>query len=172
LSIYRDIVDHAHAAEVFRLLLLIAAANSAPVLAKRLFGPFPSYPLDSGRTFLDGQPILGPSKTIRGVLVAVIAACLCAVILGLPWIAGFAVGVTSMVGDLISSFVKRRMRLPPSSMALGLDQVPESLLPALVYKSLTTFSFVDVVAVTMLFFVGELVLSRLLFKLHIRDQPY
>lgn len=77
-----------------------------------------------------------------------------------------------MVGDLISSFVKRRMRLPPSSMALGLDQVPESLLPALVYKSLTTFSLVDVVAVTMLFFVGELVLSRLLFKLHIRDQPY
>ena len=77
-----------------------------------------------------------------------------------------------MTGDLFSSFIKRRLGLPPSSMALGLDQIPELLLPALVYKNLTTFTLVDIVIVTTLFLVGELVLSRLLFKLHIRDQAY
>lgn len=172
MSIYSVIVDHVHAGEVFRLLMLLLAANSAPVLAKRLLGPFLSYPLDRGRTFLDGQPILGASKTIRGVFVAAIAACLCAVLLGLSWIDGLLIGLAAMTGDLFSSFIKRRLGLPPSSMALGLDQIPESLLPALVYKNLTTFTLVDIVIVTTLFLVGELVLSRLLFKLHIRDQAY
>ena len=34
-----------------------------------------------------------------------------------------------MAGDLLSSFTKRRMRLASSSMAPGIDQVPESVLP-------------------------------------------
>ena len=32
----------------------------------------------------------------------------------------------AMVGDLLSSFVKRRLKFQPSSRATGLDQIPES----------------------------------------------
>ena len=34
-----------------------------------------------------------------------------------------------MAGDLFSSFVKRRLRLASSSMAIGLDHIPESSFP-------------------------------------------
>ena len=77
-----------------------------------------------------------------------------------------------MVGDLFSSFLKRRMNLASSTMAFGLDQVPESLLPMLACKWLIPITMVDIVIVTVAFLVGELIGSRLLFKLNIRDRPF
>jgi hypothetical protein len=50
---------------------------------------------------------------------------------GLPSTAGLLVSAMAMIVDLLSSFVKRRMKLVPGSMALALDQIPESLLPAI-----------------------------------------
>jgi hypothetical protein len=78
----------------------------------------------------------------------------------------------AMAGDLFSSFVKRRLGLPPSSMALGLDQIPESLFPLLACRLLLPLTWLDIGVAVVLFFVGELVLSRILFKLHVRDRPY
>jgi CDP-2,3-bis-(O-geranylgeranyl)-sn-glycerol synthase len=77
-----------------------------------------------------------------------------------------------MAGDLASSFVKRRIGYPSSGRAPGLDQIPEALLPALATMNLMALTIVDVIAVVALFSVGELVLSRVLFKLHIRNRPY
>jgi CDP-2,3-bis-(O-geranylgeranyl)-sn-glycerol synthase len=77
-----------------------------------------------------------------------------------------------MVGDLGSSFIKRRMGLPSSGRALILDQVPEALLPALVCKSLLALTIVDIALIVVLFTIGEVLLSRVLFALHMRDQPH
>ena len=77
-----------------------------------------------------------------------------------------------MAGDLFSSFLKRRLDLTPSSKAVGLDQVPESLLPLLVCRQALALTVLDVVVTTAIFFVGEVVLSRVLFRLHVRDRPY
>ena len=77
-----------------------------------------------------------------------------------------------MVGDLSSSFLKRRLRLPPSSRATGLDQVPESLFPLLLCRSMLTLTIADIAVGALLFFIGEVVLSRLLYKLHVRNRPY
>jgi CDP-2,3-bis-(O-geranylgeranyl)-sn-glycerol synthase len=57
-------------------------------------------------------------------------------------------------------------------MALGLDQMPESLLPALAARWFEPLSLLDVVLIVGLFFVGELVLSRILYIWKIRDRPY
>ena len=157
---------------IFKLVLLLAITNGTPVIAEKLFGRFLSYPLDAGKTFIDGQPLFGSSKTIRGFIVAVIAASVCAPVFGVSWTTGFLIGLTAMAGDLASSFVKRRMGYPPSSKALGLDQIPESLLPALACKGLLALTVADVISVVALFSVGEPLLSRLLFKMHIRKQPY
>lgn len=157
---------------VFKFVLLLAIANGTPVIAEKLLGRFLSYPLDAGKTFIDGRPLFGSSKTIRGIVVAVMAASACAPLFGVAWTTGFLIGLAAMAGDLASSFVKRRMNYPPSSRALGLDQIPESLLPALACKNLLALTVADVISVVALFSVGELILSRLLFKMHIRDQPY
>ena len=157
---------------ILKFLLLLAIANGTPVVAKRLLGRFLCYPLDAGVTFIDGLALLGSSKTIRGILVSVIATSVCAPVLGFAWTTGFIIGIAAMTGDLFSSFTKRRLGYPPSSRALGLDQIPESLLPALACKSLLALTFADLIFIVALFFVGELIMSRLLYKIHLRDKPY
>jgi len=157
---------------ILKLLVLLTAANGAPVIAKRLLGSRFAWPLDGGRRFLDGRPLLGASKTLRGVLVALIATGLAAFLTGLPLDIGFLVGASAMAGDLFSSFVKRRLKRPASSRALGLDQIPESLLPLISCRASLGLDWGDVLVGTALFLVGEILLSRWLYRLHIRDQPY
>jgi CDP-2,3-bis-(O-geranylgeranyl)-sn-glycerol synthase len=161
-----------HEVLVLQLLLLLAIANGTPVAAKRLLGDTLAYPIDGGARLADGQPLFGHSKTIRGVLLAVLATTLASLLIGLGWKVGALVGVTAMAGDLFSSFIKRRLGLAPSSMALGLDQIPESLFPLLACRMLMPLSFLDVVAGVTLFFIGGLVVSRILFRFNLRDRPY
>ncbi|HTI87816.1 MAG TPA: CDP-archaeol synthase [Alphaproteobacteria bacterium] len=155
-----------------QLLLLLLAANGSPVLTKRLLGDRWATPLDGGVSLPDGRPLLGPSKTVRGIVVGVSVPALCAPLLGLDFRLGALVGAVSMAGDLASSFIKRRLNRPSSSQAPGLDQIPESLLPALACRSWLGLALWDVALVTALFLVGEIALSRVLYKVHIRDQPY
>jgi CDP-2,3-bis-(O-geranylgeranyl)-sn-glycerol synthase len=76
-----------------------------------------------------------------------------------------------MAGDHFSSFCKRRLNLPSSSRGSGLDQVPESLFPALACRNLG-LAPADIVAGIVLFIIGEVVLSRLLYAVRLRDRPY
>jgi CDP-archaeol synthase len=77
-----------------------------------------------------------------------------------------------MAGDLFSSFLKRRMKLPPSSRAIGLDQVPESLFPLLACRRPFSLTAFDTVVTVMAFFIGEILISRILYKFRLRDRPY
>jgi hypothetical protein len=63
--------------------------------------------------------------------------------------------VGAMIGDLFSSFLKRRLRMPPGSVAIGLDQIPEALLPALVAKCALPLTLFDVFAIVLGFFLGH-----------------
>ena len=161
-----------HWSQIGQLLVLLTVANGAPVIAERVLGNRWSRPLDAGKIWRDGRPVLGGSKTVRGVICAVAATILVALGIGVSWTVGLAVGTAAMAGDLFSSFVKRRLGLPASERATGLDQVPESLLPALVCAYELDLKWPDVVVVTAIFFVGEIALSRLLYTLRIRTRPY
>lgn len=153
-------------------LTLIAVANGAPVLTAKLLGGRGAWPVDAGCMLADGQPLLGRSKTIRGVIASLAATPIAAVGLARPALDGALIAVAAMAGDLLASFCKRRLRLPPSSRATGLDQIPESLLPCLLAAGRLNLSWSDIGAVVALFLAGEIVLSRLLFRLGLRDRPY
>jgi len=157
---------------ILQLLILLTLANGSPVIAKWIFGDYCSWPLDGNTKFVDGRPLFGASKTIRGILVSIVITSICAALLGLTLTIGLAVATTAMAGDLFSSFLKRRLDLPPSSKAVGLDQIPESLLPLLVCRQALELTVLDVAVATAIFFVGEAVLSHVLFRLHVRDRPY
>ncbi|WP_342238559.1 CDP-archaeol synthase [Inquilinus sp. OTU3971] len=157
---------------ILRALALLAAANGAPVLARKIFGGRWSWPLDFGVCFFDGRPLLGRTKTIRGIAASMLTTALVAVFMGLDWTTGGLFGLAAMAGDLLSSFAKRRLALPSSSQAPGLDQVPESLIPLVAFCSSLGLSIIDVVVATLLFWVGELILSRQLYRLGLRDRPY
>jgi CDP-2,3-bis-(O-geranylgeranyl)-sn-glycerol synthase len=157
---------------ILQLMALLIFANGAPVIAKKVFGSRFSAPLDMGLTFLDGRPVFGSSKTGRGILVATLAGAAGAPLIGLDMKIGLTVAAAAMAGDLFSSFVKRRLNLPPSSQGLGLDQIPESLFPLLACRTELSLTPLDILLGVSIFFAGVLVLSRVLFRARLRDEPY
>lgn len=157
---------------ILELLILLALANGAPVIARNILEERFAWPMDAGIRFFDGQPLFGSSKTIRGLVFSVVFATLGAWLMGLGWKIGAVVGSTSMAGDLFSSFIKRRFKMPASSRATGLDQIPESLFPLLACQQALNLGVTEIVAVVVIFFVGSMVLSPLFYKLNVRKRPY
>ena len=155
-----------------RLLFLLGLANGAPLLAKKLLGARFSVPVDSGATAPDHQAFFGSSKTFRGVLLSVLFTALGGWFLGFPFGKAALIGSGAMAGDLFSSFCKRRLRLPTSSKALGLDQVPESLFPLLLCRRSLSLDVFDILLIVVGFFLSELAISKILYRFHLRDQPY
>ncbi|MDX2506473.1 MAG: CDP-archaeol synthase [Gammaproteobacteria bacterium] len=129
-----------------------------------------AWPLDAHFIATDGQPLFGKAKTIRGILLAVLVTSLVAELFGLGWQLGMSIGALSMAGDLFSSFSKRRLGLPPSSQAQGLDQIPEALLPLAVYSTPLGLQWHEVLILVGIFWVLEALLSRVLLSLRIRKQ--
>jgi CDP-2,3-bis-(O-geranylgeranyl)-sn-glycerol synthase len=153
-------------------LALVVVANGAPVVLHDLLGARFAWPLDGGRRAPDGRPWLGPSKTLRGVLVAVSCAAVAAPLLGRAWWVGAGVGLLAMAGDVAASFCKRRLGIAPSGRALGLDQIPESLLPAAVLSGPLGLDWPGVLMVTAAFFALDVTVSPILYRIGIRQRPY
>jgi len=157
---------------ILQSLVILTLANTAPLIAKKVLGARFSHPVDGGLTFFDKRPLLGSSKTVRGIVVSILATAACAPVVGVEPEVGAIMAATAMAGDLLASFAKRRFNLPPSSQALGLDQLPESLLPLLVGQQALSLTGIDIVVVLAIFFFGELIFARLFYRLGLRDQPY
>src|SRR3954451_7404259 len=100
---------------ILQMMVLFVLAHGAPVVAKKICGSRFAFPLDFGIRFFDGRPLFGPSKTVRGVGVAVLAATAGSPLIGLHPTIGAIAASAAMAGDLLSSFLKRRLNLPPSS---------------------------------------------------------
>jgi CDP-diglyceride synthetase len=161
-----------HLMALLKILVLSALANGTPLAAKKVFGSRFSRPVDGGMKFWDGRPLFGPSKTVRGILTSMLVTTICAPLIGLDMSVGAMAALAAMAGDLFSSFLKRRLNFAPSSQAIGLDQVPESLFPMLACRGALSLDFTDIVLGVAIFFAGELLLSRLLYRFRLRDRPY
>ena len=88
-----------------------------------------AVPIDAGAMWRDGRPLFGRTKTWLGVVIYVGGAAIVAGVLGHPdlasWVApvlrgprsaaiGFAIGVAYVLGELVNSFVKRRLGIASS----------------------------------------------------------
>jgi len=112
-------------------------ANGAPVI----FGGGPS--VDGGRKFLDGRPVFGPNKTVRGLIAGLLIGTLVgwaqetlAPNVGLEKgnvALGFVLSLGALIGDLVGSFVKRRLNLRPGAPLPISDQI-DFVLMALVFS--------------------------------------
>lgn len=95
--------------------------------------------MDFGLKFSDGRRMLGDGKTLRGFLAGIFAGVLIGAAEGfvLPGtafgiygasfsayvLAGFLLGLGTMLGDLLGSFIKRRQNIAPGKPSLVMDQL-------------------------------------------------
>jgi CDP-2,3-bis-(O-geranylgeranyl)-sn-glycerol synthase len=103
-------------AETIYMYLPAYIANATPVI---LGG---GGSLDGGRNWVDGKPLLGDHKTIRGTLSGLAAGFL----VGLfqrNLVRGALLAVGAIGGDLIVSFFKRRFDLKPGALLPIADQM-------------------------------------------------
>jgi len=142
-------------------LALLIAANAAPVVLSKLMRERTGTPLDFGCVLPDGERLFGDHKTWRGLFFGIVASTLVSGVLGLAaWIgAGFA--AASLIGDALSSAVKRRMHLKPGTEIPGLDQIGEALLPLVLFAGELSLQYSSIAGVTVAFILLDMAVTRL-----------
>ncbi len=157
---------------IIQAIALLVVANGAPVLINNMQGEHWAWPVDNGLKLRDGRRLFGDSKTWRGLCSAILFTMIAAILSGIDLLTGILFGALAMTGDLLTSFIKRRMGCIESSRARGLDTVPESLLPVLLLKEPLALSLIDIILIVTFFFLIEEWVSPVLYRLHIRKRPY
>jgi hypothetical protein len=150
-----------HAHIIIKLLLLLVIANGAPVIARLLLRQRLSQPLDRKLNFVDGRPLLGPAKTVRGIVSAILVTAFMAPLFGLAPGQGALFALLAMSGDLISSFIKRRLGIRSSHSAPLLDQLPETLMPLWVMHPVLKETLQEACIAIFVFVVIDWLVSRL-----------
>jgi CDP-2,3-bis-(O-geranylgeranyl)-sn-glycerol synthase len=157
---------------VFKALALLIIANGMPVLSRNIFGSRFAWPIDFGLFFFDHRPLFGYSKTWRGIFSSIFVTGLLAPALGFTAINGALFALLVMLGDLTASFIKRRLGYIESSRFRFVDVLPESMLPIFMLRESLEITALDGFIIVALFFIFEVILSPILFRLHIRKRPY
>ncbi len=142
-------------------LVLLIASNAAPVVLSKLMRERAGTPLDFGYTLPDGERLFGDHKTWRGLFFGIAVSALVSSVLGVAAWIGVGFAAASLLGDALSSAVKRRMRLRPGTEVPGLDQIGEALLPLVLFADLLSLRFWGIVAVTVAFILIDLAMTRL-----------
>jgi CDP-archaeol synthase len=147
---------------VGHLVFLLVIANGTPALLGLALGARWNLPLDHNRQFTDKRPLLGPSKTLRGFIGALLVTALLAPLFKLSLLDGASFALLAMLGDLCSSFIKRRLGLASSRSVPLLDQLPESVLPLWGMQTALGSSHSEMALAASIFIVIDLLLSSLL----------
>lgn len=107
----------------FMLYLPAMIANATPVFVRK------GRPIDGRKKFIDGKRILGDGKTYEGFIVGLYFGLIIVVsyiiltgdISYIYWGAPSILG--ALLGDMLGSFIKRRLSIPRGGRAFFLDQL-------------------------------------------------
>lgn len=157
---------------LIHLFILIILANGAPILAHNLFGDKGDFPVDAHLRLFDKRRLFGHSKTWRGLFASLLLTSLLAWLLGYSIQTGLLIALAAMSGDLLTSFIKRRLNMPSSNMAPLLDQFAESLFPALAVMNVFALTPLNIVLLVLAFILFDLLFSQLLYRIGLRRRPY
>ncbi len=151
-------------------------------------------PIDLGKNFVDGRRILGDGKTIRGFVFGVVGGILCGTIQfnieiffgvdlfsSLSFLDAFilisSLSLGSLVGDMVGSFIKRRIGIKRGQSFPFFDQLTFLIFAFLfAYASSPFFSHLftlDVVVVALIITpILHLLTNYIAFKLGLKDVPW
>lgn len=154
-----------------KIILLLWSINLTPVLLAFFFEEKWNAPVDQGILFIDGKPLLGSHKTIRGVIGGILAGILFGFAAGLSLWVTLPAGMLSMLGDMVASFIKRRFRIAEGDDFPIMDQLLESAFPFIIIAPAYALSFSGMFSLILIFIItawlGALFLTRIL-----RTKPF
>lgn len=97
-------------------------ANATPLLVIKLIKQ--GHPIDLNRNFIDEKPIFGPGKTIEGFFIGILIGTITGIIQDQSNILrAVTLSLGAMFGDLVGSFIKRRLNIRRGDPAPILDQL-------------------------------------------------
>ena len=149
------------------------------------------HPVDGGRMFSDGRPVLGPGKTWEGLVFGSIIGVIISIVMllsfpYLPWNIspvpldtvhmsmqlGFLLGFGTVIGDMTGSFIKRRVGIARGAPAPVLDQ-DDFVLGAFLFASLVTAIKIEWVILALIITpIFHLVASIVGYKIRVKKQPW
>lgn len=148
-------------------------ANAAPVI----FGG--GTPIDMGKRFIDGRPIFGAGKTVRGFLAGLVAGSLVGLMQGVAtgspstlFALGFLLALGALLGDLAGSFIKRRLGVERGRAMPGLDQLTFVAGALLLASPVSLPSWEVVVALVVITPPIHLATNFAGYKLGLKNRPY
>lgn len=155
-----------------KLFVMLVLANGAPVVAAKVLKRRWAAPVDAGLSWFDGRPLLGKSKTWRGMASGALCCALFAWATGHGFVFGLLFGLLALAGDLLSSFIKRRLGLKSSARMPWLDQAPEAMFPVLYAVERGLVDAWGALFIVVFFTLSNMWVSPLLYRLGIRRQPH
>ncbi len=110
--------------DVFLYFLPAYMANMAPcyMAGFKVFKAL-AYPLDMGREWTDGRRILGDGKTLAGIVYGAAIGAAVSLFQGNTWLLGFVMAIGALTGDIVGSFLKRRIDVDRGDRTPLLDQL-------------------------------------------------
>jgi CDP-2,3-bis-(O-geranylgeranyl)-sn-glycerol synthase len=124
------------------LIIRFLPAFCAPLVAPISMLLPKTHPIDFG-AYLGGQRLFGDKKTIEGTFAAIIVATGLGVALSEPLV-GFVFAVGAMLGDLLNSFIKRRLKIPPGNYFPIMDELNFLFFPVIFALSFFSITSLDV----------------------------
>ena len=159
--------------EALKFIFPAYCANGAPVLGGG------GKPIDFGKKFFDGKPILGANKTFRGFFFGWGIGLLVGLVEGMVF--GFAsysipfsilTPLGALLGDLTGAFIKRRLNITPGGLLPVVDQI-DFVVGALVFSlPLMMTSWELAVAVLLITPPIHLFTNFLAYKMKLKKNPW
>jgi uncharacterized protein len=134
-----------------KVLCLLLCINAVPSLLGLFLPRTLNVPLDNHRKFLDGYPVLGSHKTIAGVVSGILTGGVLGYIMGFSLILGLTAGFLGMLGDLFTSFLKRRFHLAEGTDLPLIDQAFQGGLPLLLLQGACSLSWLTALTLFLAF---------------------
>lgn len=176
-------IDYSTASEfVLRISLVLLPIYVSNACAMLLGG---KTPIDFGKNFFDGRPLLGKGKTFKGTIFGIGAGIIIAAAINgllskqtMLYYSNHYVLITSILvvlailGDMIGSFIKRRLNIERGQPVLLLDQLDFVIVPMIFLWSQKFISFTEIIIVLIITLFVHKLANYIAFKFKLKRVPW
>ncbi len=151
--------------QVVYLFLPAYFANASPVI----FGG--GAPLDGGVNWLDGKPFLGGHKTTKGTIFGITIGSIVGLLQG-NFIGGVLQAVGAIFGDIIASFLKRRINIEPGDSFPLADQLDFIILAVALSYPVQLTSWETIIVIILVTLPLHYLTNVVAYLLGLKKQPW